>query len=583
MSFQSATSQSSSSYTSNIRNSTYSSSSIDHHNDQLSLTSLSQPLYETQATHFTPDTHPTLLPISQALTLVRSAIHTHKHSHIQPAIACTISALRALLAATGCLQRESPTLADFPVLARLRKGLMSDLAKLVALARTTAHSVQEAEYQAQLGAGEGYGAGPSEYELEGILDASEVIWGDVQRFVGALVECGIALPVPKEGSGSGSGSFGGMGGREVRGQSLEERMDAGNSPRFEGKRERKASALPSGRGGLTLDTSRHTEHGFLGAPLSGVSDPTGGWKYPVHQSPEMARTTSTGSTLSEHYHELGRSHRGSISSASSATSSGRSAGSLSASAILTTPSTSLPVQPNGRIHVSAAVHAAQDAFSSTMAALIGHVQAHTVASHPSSHAHLIELTREAIDRVRDLLGVMEGIARQSPTQDGRTEDQVAAMERERNVLYETTGQLVEAAEMVASTPYRDTPTPTDERNKQALLDRISVALKVARECCRLCKVCAMATGDWAPDLKSGLGQASAVETTYAPDRGHGRSSSTSSADGRRTKFGWETTDDEDEEELIHTLDEEDYTLHPGQMSRQKVGLAVLGVVVVLIL
>jgi son of sevenless-like protein len=566
MSFQSATSQSSSSYTSNIRNSTYSSSSVDAHDAQLSLTSLSQPLHETQATHLTPDTHPTLLPISQALTLVRSAIHTHKHSHIQPAIACTISALRALLAATGCLQRESPTLADFPVLARLRKGLMSDLAKLVALARTTAHSVQEAEYQASLGAGEGYGAGPSEYELEGILDASEVSGGDVQRFVGALVECGIALPLPKEGSGS----LGGMSASEGRGQSLEERMDAGKSPRNEGRRERKLS----GRGGLRLDTSRHTEQGFLGAPLSGVSDSTGGWKYPVHQSPEMARTMSTGSTLSEHYHELGRSHRGSISSASSATSSGRSAGSLSASAILTTPSTSLAVQPNGRIHVSAAVHAAQDAFSSTMAALIGHVQAHTVASHPSSHAHLIELTREAIDRVRDLLGVMEGIARQSPTQDGRTEDQVAAMERERNVLYETTGQLVEAAEMVASTPYRDAPTTTDERDKQALLDRISVALKVARECCRLCKVCAMATGDWTPDFKSGLGQSSAVETTYAPDRGHGRTSSTSSADGRRTKFGWETTDDEDEEELIHTLDEEDYTLHPGQMSRRKVGLSV---------
>lgn len=39
-------------------------------------------------------------------------------------------------------------------------------------------------------------------------------------------------------------------------------------------------------------------------------------------------------------------------------------------------------------------------------------------------------------------------------------------------------------------------------------------------------------------------------------------------------FGWETTDDEDEEELINTLEEEDHTLHAGQMvSRQKVSLA----------
>lgn len=219
-----------------------------------------------------------------------------------------------------------------------------------------------------------------------------------------------------------------------------------------------------------------------------------------------------------------------------------------------------------------------------MAALIGHVQVHTVASHPSSHAHIVDLTREAIDRVRDLLGVMESIVRQSstsplsptfPVLDARMQDQVAAMDRERNVLYETTGTLVEAAEIVASTPYRDTPTLTDDRNKQLLMEKISAALKVARECCRLCKVCAMATGDWAPDgVKTG--GLTAVETRRESEQRHGRSSSTASSTGnQRTKFGWETTDDEDEEELINTLEEEDYTLHAGQIvSRQKVSLAV---------
>lgn len=542
---------------------------------RLSLSHLAQSLDGSQVTP-----HPTLLPIAQALSLVRSAIHTQKHAHIQPSIACIISAIRALLSATGCLQRESPTLVAFPLLGRLRKALMSDLAKLVALARTTANSVHEAEYQAHQAhhAREAYGravAGPSEYELEAILNASEVIWGDVQRFLAALVEYGIPLPVPKEGASLGSGSFG----SEGRGRSLEELIESGSADGA--RRERKAS----GGAGLRLDTTRPADQAFLGAPVSGIADSTGGWKYPVHhhQGREMARTMSTGSnTLSEHFSELGRDqHRASISSASSATSSGRSAGSLlSASAILTTPaSSSMPPQHDG--HISAAVHATQDAFSSTMAALIGHVQVHTVASHPSSHAHLIELTREAIDRVRDLLGLMEGIVRRSssrPTvQDPRVQEYVSAMDRERSVLYETTGALVEAAEVVASTPYRDAPTPTDERNKQALLDKISAALKDARECCRLCKACAVATGDWEMDgtLKPGLGQSSAVETTYEPDRGHGRTSSVGSMDGReRTKFGWETTDDEDEEELINTLDEEDYTLHSGSMMRQRVGTAV---------
>lgn len=479
---------------------------------------------------------------------------------------------------------------------------MSDLAKLVALARTTANSVQEAEYQAHLGvvAGDGEGgraAGPSEYELGAILEAGQVIWGDVQQFVGALVECGIPLPQPKEGA---SGPFSGASvmsrGDEARGRSLEERIDSARKSPTRGelpRRERKAS-MPIERGGLRLDTSRHAAEGLiLGAPLSGVNEPTSRptgelvWKYPVvHGSADMARTMSTSSTLSEYYSELTRDHRGSVSSASSATSSGRSAGSLSASALLTTPASisALPLQPNGRIHVAAAVHATQDAFSSTMAALIGHVQVHTVASHPSSHAHIVDLTREAIDRVRDLLGVMESIVRQSstsplsptfPVLDARMQDQVAAMDRERNVLYETTGTLVEAAEIVASTPYRDTPTLTDDRNKQLLMEKISAALKVARECCRLCKVCAMATGDWAPDgVKTG--GLTAVETRRESEQRHGRSSSTASSTGnQRTKFGWETTDDEDEEELINTLEEEDYTLHAGQIvSRQKVSLAV---------
>jgi hypothetical protein len=219
-----------------------------------------------------------------------------------------------------------------------------------------------------------------------------------------------------------------------------------------------------------------------------------------------------------------------------------------------------------------------------MAALIGHVQVHTVASHPSSHAHLVDLTREAIDRVRDLLGVMESIVRKSstsplspsfPTLDGRVQEQVAALDRERNILYETTGALVEAAEIVASTPYGDSPTSIDDQNKQSLMDKISTALKVARECCRLCKVCAMATGDWVPEGLNAGGLA-AVETRHEPEQRHGRGSSTASSAGdQRTKFGWETTDDEDEEELINTLEEEDHTLHAGQMvSRQKVSLAV---------
>jgi hypothetical protein len=344
------------------------------------------------------------------------------------------------------------------------------------------------------------------------------------------------------------------------------------------------------------------------APSSQVSEARGktelSWKFPAVQgasSTAMERTSSTSSTLSEQFFEMTRSHRESISSASSATSSGVSAAnSIACSSAIINPLTitSLPYLPNGRINIAAAVHTTQDAFSSTMAALIGHIQVHTVASHPSSHAHIIDLTREAIDRVKDLLTLMESIMRQftsasSPLSpnftvtDPRQQEQLNALDTQRGVLYQATGTLVETAETVASAPYREAPSLVDEQNKQALLVAISAALRVARECCRLCKVCAIAADEWHTHPVAGnevitaenvnrytsSGSPSVRETGQ---RSHARSSSATSSTGdenHRTKFGWETTDDEDEEELIHTLDEDDYTLHAKQLvSRQTVSL-----------
>lgn len=516
---------------------------------------------------------------------------------------------------------------------------MANLAKLVALARTTANSVQEAEYQAGLVGTDGSGqeavgvahGGPSEYELMAIMEAGQVIFADVQNFVGALVGCGIPLPQPKDGSAAGSFSGTGvveearilLGGRR-RGLSLEEQINSASAESMAGqldrstrqigyevpKRDRKASLMQrtgsgDGRRDYTESFGGNRFMGSLGAPLSAATSSSTarapdrrsgevGWKYPVvHDSAtDMARTSSASSALSEHYSNLTREHRGSMSSTSSVTSGRSWSSSTGYTSAIITPSgaNTVPLNSNGRINVAAAVHATQDAFSSTMAALIGHVQAHTVASHPSSHAHIIDLTREAIDRVRDLLTMMESIMRQtmeatSPLTanfaavDPRRHDQITAMDRERNVLYETTGSLVEAAEIVASAPHREATTSADETNKQALLVAISTALRVARECCRLCKVCAVATGDWYTGDTTGRDnghaqQVSTSDSTMSRDTirqwKHARSSSSASALGR-TKFGWETTDDEDEEELINTLDEDDYTLHAGQLvSRQKV-------------
>ncbi|KAJ9107877.1 hypothetical protein QFC19_002620, partial [Naganishia cerealis] len=423
----------------------------------------------------------TMLPISQALTLVRSAIIGHKYAHIQPSIACVISAIRSLLSVTNCLQRESPLLAEFPILGKMRKAIMANLAKLVALARNTADTIQDQLDQHLASAGEDdsdqyYGVahgGPSEAELQAILEAGQVIFTDVQNFLVALVGCGIPRPQPKEVASSGtSGSSAGtaalgqhfhndsratMGSRtfsdrmagkgaalhlEERYQSttVSENHQYGGASRSSPskqrdqelpRRERAASAMQARSMGDMRATETHRSNypaslggnrlqgSLLGVPLSAATTPfssqawdTKGknelsWKYPVVQgsaSAAMERSSSTSSTLSEQFFEMTTGHRGSISSASSTTSSGISAsGSTACTSAIISPSatTALPLLPNGRINIAAAVRTTQDAFSSTMAALIGHVQVHTVASHPSSHAHIIDLAREGIDRVKD--------------------------------------------------------------------------------------------------------------------------------------------------------------------------------------
>ncbi|KAJ9102361.1 hypothetical protein QFC21_002761 [Naganishia friedmannii] len=686
-SYQSATSRSSSSYASSQKPAResiqFQSSSeiVGPDRTRLSMTSMGRTVSEspTSRNHFRDSLDEqqaqlgeTMLPITQALTLVRSAIVGHKYAHIQPSIACVISAIRSLLNVTNCLQRESPLLVEFPILAKMRKAIMANLARLVALARTTANTIQDQlDHQLSV-AGENdpnqyYGVahgGPSEMELSAILEAGQVIFNDVQNFLVALVNCGIPLPQPKEVTSSGtSGSFaaatalgehfrddsrGTMGSRTFSERiaasdhalSLEERFQstAVSEQQQSGRwseskqqdqglprRERMSSAMqatrsmgdmrgsevnrlnyPASLGGNRLQGS------LLGVPLSAAmttsssqaSDARGknelSWKYPVglgSSSTAMERTSSTSSTMSEQFFEMTRSHRESISSASSATSSGVSAANSTGctSAVITPSVTStLPYLPNGRINIAAAVHSTQDAFSSTMAALIGHIQVHTVGSHPSSHAHIIDLTREAIDRVKDLLTLMESIMRQftsasSPlapnftVTDPRQQEQLNALDEQRGVLYQATGTLVETSETVASAPYRESPSPADEQNKQALLVAISAALRVARECCRLCKVCAITANEWHTHPAAGNdGPAMENANRYnltdsanvreAGQRSHARSSSTASSVGnenQRTKFGWETTDDEDEEELIHTLDEDDYTLHAKQLgSRQ---------------
>ncbi|BGP51674.1 Ras guanine nucleotide exchange factor bud5 [Rhodotorula kratochvilovae] len=94
-----------------------------------------------------------------------------------------------------------------------------------------------------------------------------------------------------------------------------------------------------------------------------------------------------------------------------------------------------------------------DSLLSTIAALIGHVHSHARSSSPaSSFAQLIDLTREGIERVRDVLVVVERVAARvlaggNVPRDG---DEMKVLAATREKLYEATTALVAAARIATS-------------------------------------------------------------------------------------------------------------------------------------
>ncbi|KAM0790332.1 hypothetical protein ACM66B_003217 [Microbotryomycetes sp. NB124-2] len=135
-----------------------------------------------------------------------------------------------------------------------------------------------------------------------------------------------------------------------------------------------------------------------------------------------------------------------------------------------------------------------DALLSTIAAFIGHVHAHSRSSHASSFAQLIDLTRETIERVRDVLVVVEAV-----TNCDALGSDIGALESSRERLYISTTSLVTAARVATSTPRTpsEAPTPnpetllaspnTDDAEKSQLLASAMGVLRAGGDCISLVK------------------------------------------------------------------------------------------------
>ncbi|ORY81232.1 ras guanine nucleotide exchange factor domain-containing protein [Leucosporidium creatinivorum] len=148
-----------------------------------------------------------------------------------------------------------------------------------------------------------------------------------------------------------------------------------------------------------------------------------------------------------------------------------------------------------------------DALLSTIAAFIGHVHAHTRASHSSSYAQLIDLTRETIEKVREVLVVVEAVS-SHPTlvkgvsgasavglvggEDGKTpaSSELDVLEGCRERLYVATTALVTAARVATSAPTSEDASSEDEE-RRSLLASATAVLRSGGDCVGAVKLCIM--------------------------------------------------------------------------------------------
>lgn len=134
------------------------------------------------------------------------------------------------------------------------------------------------------------------------------------------------------------------------------------------------------------------------------------------------------------------------------------------------------------------VSAAEDALLSIIAAFIGHIHSHHIGSHPSSHATLVDMTRQTIDAVRDLLTVVEDIGHNIRLRSIRPRE-LDGLRVAKDQLYDVASRLVESAEAVANA-IPDHGDEGYEGDKAKLLQSATGTLRAGTECVRLVRLCA---------------------------------------------------------------------------------------------
>ncbi|PWN45489.1 ras GEF [Ceraceosorus guamensis] len=425
-----------------------------------------------------------LEPILHAIALLHNAVRANRVAHFQPSTACVISSVRSVLSATDCLTRESHVLKSHPILARERKHILSELSKLVTQARKASAPMPREEGRAQ--------------EMDDMLGMADAVLRHVRSFLEVAVECGVNVPdrrssvVGDRNRVSADAPHAG----EQRSMLGVDRGEADKTPTPESPRSSAyqtayTSGQMSPRSTRFLDLRDRAEYPFDDAAAAAmVAKHTA--SEPMTQAARIkaqaqARRRSDSLTSEPQEHSSGSGSASDSGSGSKPTSRSGSTDSLS------------DAPPPSSVICSASevlqrLGVANDHLLSITAAFIGHVHSHTRDSHASSFAHLIDMTREAVDAVRDLLIVVEAVHNSGELQSTLPR-QTTILFQTRESLYEATTALVSAARVITSNPSAQAAASAalsdanEDEEKSRLLSAATAVLRTGGECVGAVRLC----------------------------------------------------------------------------------------------
>lgn len=421
-------------------------------------------------------------PIVQSLSLLDTAIHNNRKSHIQPSTACVISAIRAALSQTDCLSKESRTLMSWPVLAKERKVVLVELSRLVGCARTASGMTESA--------GDSSPGGEME-DMEELAKSARGVFQSVKRFLNLAHQCGVQVTldtqnegVPMSVSSSSSSEIASV--SALVNAPAKSRASPGSNARLQETFQKRVASIGDLRAAkqrsespppLPTGSSQSSKHAHtrtaskantpISASFSDVSSPISSRPFEHRIQGSMDSVFSHGSTATSEDTHSPWEDRTSVSTAA------------------VQPSTPCG---NSIADIHLRISYAEDTLLSIIAAFIGHIHSHHIHSHPSSHSTLIEMTRETIDAVRTLLTAVETVGRNTCIRSKRPKE-IESLRVAKDRLYDVAGRLVESAEIVANAPFEEVVEEGYEKEKAGLLGAATGTLRAGTECVRLVRIC----------------------------------------------------------------------------------------------